>query len=276
MSAASRTPFEATHRVFVLERADTMNDEAANSLLKTLEEPPPYVVLLLLTDRLTQVLPTITSRCQPVRFDPLPAAALAQRLQSRGVAPDAAARLRAARRSATASGPSRWRSATGPALRARAEAFARAPLRGRAARRAAVAARCSTCPRAGAAGRGAGRGGARRGARVPAQEGAQAARDRVHRACPARRAAGHDRRARPRAPARRPLVPRLGLRRRRRARARPPHRPRPELCARTPTGATHGALRAAVDARRRHPRAARAQRRRGAGAARRSPTGSSG
>src|SRR5690349_21975113 len=45
VSAATRTPFEARHRVFVLERADTMNDEAANSLLKTLEEPPPYVVL---------------------------------------------------------------------------------------------------------------------------------------------------------------------------------------------------------------------------------------
>ena len=49
--AAAHTPFEARHRVFVLERADTMNDEAANALLKTLEEPPAYVVLLLLTDR---------------------------------------------------------------------------------------------------------------------------------------------------------------------------------------------------------------------------------
>ena len=45
--------------MFVLERADTMNDETANSLLKTLEEPPAYVVLLLLTDRPSQVLPTI-------------------------------------------------------------------------------------------------------------------------------------------------------------------------------------------------------------------------
>src|SRR5688500_13341544 len=51
VAAAGHTPFEAARRVFVLERADTMNDEAANSLLKTLEEPPPYVVLLLLTDR---------------------------------------------------------------------------------------------------------------------------------------------------------------------------------------------------------------------------------
>jgi DNA polymerase-3 subunit delta' len=127
VGAAARTPFEARHRVFVLERADTMNDEAANALLKTLEEPPPYVVLLLLTDRITQVLPTIASRCQPVRFDPLDPAALAQRLQSRGVAPDAAdacARLSLGdgeRALALALGD-------GPALRARAEAFARAPL----------------------------------------------------------------------------------------------------------------------------------------------------
>ena len=74
VAAAAHTPFEAGFRVFVLERADTMNDEAANALLKTLEEPPGYVVLLLLTDRPTQVLPTIASRCQPVRFDPPPPA----------------------------------------------------------------------------------------------------------------------------------------------------------------------------------------------------------
>ena len=131
VSAASRTPFEARHRVFVLERADTMNDEAANALLKTLEEPPGYVVLLLLTDRLTQVLPTISSRCQPVRFDPPPADALAQRLQSQGVVPDAAA---ACARLSLGDGERAVRLALGdgPALRARAEAFARAPLAGRA------------------------------------------------------------------------------------------------------------------------------------------------
>jgi DNA polymerase III subunit delta' len=131
VSAAARTPFEARHRVFVLERADTMNDEAANSLLKTLEEPPPYVVLLLLTDRLTQVLPTIASRCQPVRFDPPAADALAQRLQSRGVPPEAAT---ACARLSLGDGERALTLAlgNGPALRARAEAFARAPLAGRA------------------------------------------------------------------------------------------------------------------------------------------------
>jgi len=131
VSAAARTPFEAPHRVFVLERADTMNDEAANALLKTLEEPPPYVVLLLLTDRPGQVLPTIASRCQGVRFDPLPTAALAQRLQSRGVAPEAA---EACARLSLGDGERALALALGdgPALRARAEAFARAPLHGRA------------------------------------------------------------------------------------------------------------------------------------------------
>jgi DNA polymerase III subunit delta' len=127
VSAASRTPFEATHRVFVLERADTMNDEAANSLLKTLEEPPSYVVLLLLTDRPTQVLPTISSRCQPVRFDALPAAALANRLQQQGIDPDTAT---ACARLSLGDGERALTLARGE-LRARAEAFARAPLAGR-------------------------------------------------------------------------------------------------------------------------------------------------
>src|SRR5215216_3859179 len=50
VSAATRTPFEARRRVFVLERVDTMNDEVANRLLKTLEEPAAYVHLILMTD----------------------------------------------------------------------------------------------------------------------------------------------------------------------------------------------------------------------------------
>jgi DNA polymerase III subunit delta' len=134
VAAAAHTPFEAAWRVFVLERADTMNDEAANSLLKTLEEPPSYVVLLLLTDRPTQVLPTIASRCQPVRFDALGADALAERLQSRGTEPGAAL---AAARLSLGDGERALTLALGdgPALRARAEAFARAPLRGGAAER---------------------------------------------------------------------------------------------------------------------------------------------
>jgi DNA polymerase-3 subunit delta' len=129
VAAASHTPFESSHRVFVLERADTMNDEAANALLKTLEEPPPYVVLLLLTDNPSQVLPTISSRCQPVRFDPLPAADLAQRLQARGIDPETAT---ACARLSLGDGERALTLALAPELRARTEAFARAPIHGRA------------------------------------------------------------------------------------------------------------------------------------------------
>ena len=129
VAAAAHTPFESGHRVFVLERADTMNDEAANALLKTLEEPPPYVVLLLLTDNPSQVLPTISSRCQPVRFDPLPATELAERLQARGIDPETAT---ACARLSLGDGERALTLALAPELRAGAEAFARAPLHGRA------------------------------------------------------------------------------------------------------------------------------------------------
>ena len=126
IGAAGHTPFEAAYRVFVIERADTMGDPVANALLKTLEEPPAYVVLLLLTDRPSQVLPTIASRCQAVRFDAPAAGALAERLQGRGVPPEAA---HAAARLALGDGEKAraLALADGPELRARAEAFARAP-----------------------------------------------------------------------------------------------------------------------------------------------------
>ena len=51
VAAATRTPFEARRRVFVLERAETMSDQVANKMLKTLEEPPPFAHLVLLTSR---------------------------------------------------------------------------------------------------------------------------------------------------------------------------------------------------------------------------------
>jgi DNA polymerase-3 subunit delta' len=82
VAAATRTPFESARRVFVIEGADAMNDQAANKMLKTLEEPAEFVHLVLLTDRPQDVLPTIASRCQHVRFDPLPSARIAASLQN--------------------------------------------------------------------------------------------------------------------------------------------------------------------------------------------------
>ncbi len=85
VGAAGRTPFEARRRVFVLERVDEMNDEVANRLLKTLEEPPEFVHLILLTDALGRVIETVVSRCQLVRFDPLPAERIAAMLEAEGI-----------------------------------------------------------------------------------------------------------------------------------------------------------------------------------------------
>lgn len=127
VSAATRTPFESGRRVFVLERVDTMNDEVANRLLKTLEEPAHYVHLILLTDQLGQVIDTVVSRCQMVRFDPLPRETIRARLEAEGVEPeraDAASRLALGdgRRASYLAGDD------GIALRADVEAMVRAAL----------------------------------------------------------------------------------------------------------------------------------------------------
>jgi DNA polymerase-3 subunit delta' len=129
VTAATHTPFESTRRVFVIEAADTMNDQAANRMLKTLEEPPPFVHLLLLADRREDVLPTIVSRCQHVRFDPLPTARIAERLQA--TEPDrdraqACARLCLGDAELAA----RLAGAQGAALRAATERFVRSALAG--------------------------------------------------------------------------------------------------------------------------------------------------
>ena len=63
-------------KVAVLDDADDLNDEAANCFLKTLEEPPPRSVFILIGTSLEGQLPTIRSRCQTIRFAPLPEAAV--------------------------------------------------------------------------------------------------------------------------------------------------------------------------------------------------------
>ncbi len=84
--AATRTPFEARRRVFVIEAAETLNEQAANRLLKTLEEPPAYAHLVLVSDRKEEVLATIVSRCVHVRFDALAPQEIARGLLAEGAA----------------------------------------------------------------------------------------------------------------------------------------------------------------------------------------------
>lgn len=79
-SAASLPPYEGRCKVFVFNKAESLSHEAANRLLKTLEEPAPKVLIVLLTAREGDVLPTIVSRCQRVELHSLPVALIKTRL----------------------------------------------------------------------------------------------------------------------------------------------------------------------------------------------------
>ena len=129
ISAASKTPFESSRRVFVIERADELGDEAANRMLKTLEEPPSFVHLILLTDRVGEILPTIRSRCQTVRFEPPTEADATGALEELGVsAHTALACVRLALQDADRA--RELAEPDGQALRAAAERYARCAIAG--------------------------------------------------------------------------------------------------------------------------------------------------
>jgi DNA polymerase III subunit delta' len=134
VAAAARTPFESARRVFVIEAVDTMNDQAANRMLKTLEEPPAFAHLVLLSDRREDVMATIVSRCQQVRFDPLPPAVVAERLRDAadgdGVADAQRAQTCARLALGDAGLAARLAGADGAALRCSAEELVRCALTG--------------------------------------------------------------------------------------------------------------------------------------------------
>lgn len=90
-------PFEGRRRVVIIEDAHRMNDAAANALLKTLEEPMPYNVLILLTSRYGGFPRTILSRCQKIRFNPVrPATVKTYLMETRGMEEEDAAIIAAA------------------------------------------------------------------------------------------------------------------------------------------------------------------------------------
>lgn len=69
---AARSPFEGPFKVFIIEEADRMNDEAQNALLKTLEEPHHDTVFILLSEHEQELLTTVYSRCRVIRLEPVP------------------------------------------------------------------------------------------------------------------------------------------------------------------------------------------------------------
>jgi DNA polymerase-3 subunit delta' len=88
-------PFEADRRVYLVHSAETMNEDAADALLKDLEEPPPYAVIVLVADDLGPLPETIRSRCQLVPFTRLSERAVRDEVAARAPAlrPDEAASL---------------------------------------------------------------------------------------------------------------------------------------------------------------------------------------
>jgi len=82
-------PFEGRMRVFIIDEAERMNLESANSILKTLEEPPPSSLLILVSNHPNELLATIRSRCQTYQFAPLPPSDIAFLLEKRATCNEA-------------------------------------------------------------------------------------------------------------------------------------------------------------------------------------------
>jgi DNA polymerase-3 subunit delta' len=89
LSTLAMKPYEARLRVVIISDAHTLNPEAGNALLKILEEPPERTVLILTASGTADLLPTVVSRCQQIRFNPLPLERLvAMLIEKEGVKPE--------------------------------------------------------------------------------------------------------------------------------------------------------------------------------------------
>jgi len=124
---AARAPIEADRRVLILFEAERLRgnqNESANAMLKTIEEPPPRTVVMLVTAAAEDLLPTIRSRCQRIDFDPVADSVLGAALERDGIAPEVAATAAALSGGQLA----RARALAGPLAPMRA-AFVNAPTR---------------------------------------------------------------------------------------------------------------------------------------------------
>ncbi len=75
-------PFEGKRKVVIIAEAECMNISSANSLLKTLEEPPEDTTMILTTNDINQLISTVISRCQQIRFGRIPPEMIAEKLES--------------------------------------------------------------------------------------------------------------------------------------------------------------------------------------------------
>lgn len=70
--SANLSPYEGKFKVYIIDGAEDLSGEAANCFLKTLEEPPPNVIIVLLANEAGKLIPTIVSRCQKIELKPIP------------------------------------------------------------------------------------------------------------------------------------------------------------------------------------------------------------
>ncbi|MFC1872183.1 ATP-binding protein [Chloroflexota bacterium] len=87
-TTANLAPFEGRYRVYIINGAEHLSVPAANCLLKTLEEPPEHVLMLLLAENEQAVLETVLSRCQHLELRPMPATILEAALMAEGAGAD--------------------------------------------------------------------------------------------------------------------------------------------------------------------------------------------
>lgn len=87
----SLRPYEAPRKACIIDPAERLNVNSANSLLKTLEEPPGNALIILLTENAGMLLSTVRSRCQLIRFAPLSPEHITPLLERNGMSPETAA-----------------------------------------------------------------------------------------------------------------------------------------------------------------------------------------
>ena len=107
-----RTRGRAGHRVAIIDAIDDCNPQAANALLKTLEEPPAETTFLLVSHRPGSLLPTIKSRCHALALRPLPDADVRAVLAEQRPGRRARRRRRSSPKAGRAAGSRRWRCPT--------------------------------------------------------------------------------------------------------------------------------------------------------------------
>jgi DNA polymerase III subunit delta' len=86
----TKTGVESNKKIYIVVHADKMTPNAANSLLKFLEEPSSETMAILITEQVHRILPTIISRCQMISFKPLPKEQLEKQLLNEGIHPNLA------------------------------------------------------------------------------------------------------------------------------------------------------------------------------------------